>query len=116
MRGARNFDTTKYRDDPKAIAEYLNGALLTEDPFLITRAISTMVRAQGITRFSRKAAMRRDELYRMFTGEVSPPFDTVVRLLIALEIQLIAKPAARREAMPNLDSPDLPDSTSGLLK
>ena len=97
MRGARNFDTTKYRDDPKAIAEYLNGALLTEDPFLITRAISTMVRAQGMTRFSRKAAMRRDELYRMFTGEVSPPFDAVVKLLIALDIQLIAKPAVARE-------------------
>jgi probable addiction module antidote protein len=116
MRGARNFDTTKYRDDPKAIAEYLNGALSTEDPFLITRAISTMVRAQGITRFSRKAAMRRDELYRMFTGEVSPPFDTVVKLLIALDIQLIAKPATRREARPNLDSPELPGPTGGLLK
>ena len=93
MPGAHGFDTTKYRDDPKAIAEYLNVALSTEDPFLITRAIGNMVRAQGMTRFSRKAGMRRDSLIRTFTSEASPAFDTVVKLLIALDIQLTAKPA-----------------------
>jgi probable addiction module antidote protein len=92
MPGGRHFDVTKYRDDPKAIAEYLNEALSTKDPYLVTRAISTMVRSQGMTRFSRKAGMPRDSLYRMFTGEVSPAFDTVMKLLMALDIQLIAKP------------------------
>src|ERR1700680_1208181 len=100
MPGAHGFDTAKYRDDPKAVAEYLNVALSTEDPFLITRAIGTMVRAQGMTRFSRKAGMRRDSLYRTFTGEVSPAFDTIMKLLIALDIQLIAKPAARQAIKP----------------
>jgi probable addiction module antidote protein len=93
MPGGRHFEPTKYRDDPKAIAEYLNEALSTRDPYLVTRAIGTMVRCQGMTRFSRKAAVPRDNLYRMFTGEVSPPFDTVIKLLMALDIQLIAKPA-----------------------
>ena len=60
MRRAREFDRAKYRDNPKAIAEYLNAALSTEDPFLITRAIRTMVHAQGMTRFSRKAGIHRD--------------------------------------------------------
>jgi probable addiction module antidote protein len=95
MPGAHGFDTAKYRDDPKAIADYLNVALSTEDPFLITRAIGNMVRAQGMTRFSRKAAMRRDSLIRTFTSEASPAFDTVVKLLIALDVQLVAKPAIR---------------------
>jgi probable addiction module antidote protein len=100
MPGAHHFDAAKYRDDPRAIAEYLNGALSTEDPFLITRAIATMVRAQGMTRFSRKAGMRRDSLYRTFSGEVSPAFDTIIKLLIALDIQLIAKPALRETVKP----------------
>jgi probable addiction module antidote protein len=100
MPGAHPFDAAKYRDDPVAIAEYLNGALSTEDPFLITRAIGTMVRAQGMTRFSRKAGMRRDSLLKTFMGEASPAFDTIVKLLIALDIQLIAKPAARETAKP----------------
>jgi probable addiction module antidote protein len=100
MPGVRIYDAAKYRDDPKAIAQYLNDALSTEDPFLITRAVGTMVRAQGITRFSRKAGMRRDSLAKMFSGEASPAFDTVMRLLIALDIQLIAKPAAEQKATP----------------
>jgi probable addiction module antidote protein len=100
MPGAHPFDAAKYRDDPVAIAEYLNGALSTEDPFLITRAIGTMVRAQGMTRFSRKAGIRRDSLLKTFMGEASPAFDTIVKLLIALDIQLIAKPAARETAKP----------------
>jgi probable addiction module antidote protein len=98
MPGVRIYDAAKYRDDPKAIAQYLNDALSTQDPFLITRAVGTMVRAQGITRFSRKAGMRRDSLAKMFTGEASPAFDTVMKLLIALDIQLIAKPATEPKA------------------
>jgi len=98
MPGVRIYDAAKYRDNPKAIAQYLNDALSTEDPFLITRAVGTMVRAQGITRFSRKAGMRRDSVHKMFTGEVSPAFDAVMKLLIALDIQLIAKPAVEPKA------------------
>src|SRR5260370_34770225 len=86
------FDAAKYRDDPCAIAKYLNDALSTGDPVLITKAIGDMVRAQGVTRFSQKAGMRRDNLYRSFKGELSPPFDRVINVLIALDIELIARP------------------------
>jgi probable addiction module antidote protein len=101
MRGGRHFEVTKYRGDPKAIAEYLNEALSTRDPYLVTRAIGTMVRCQGMTRFSRKAAMPRDSLYRMFTSEASPAFDTIIELLMALDIQLIAKPAVEPKPQTN---------------
>jgi DNA-binding phage protein len=40
--------------------------------------------------------MRRDNLYRAFKGELMPAFDKVVKVLIALDIQLVAKPFARR--------------------
>ena len=83
----------KYRDNPRAIAKYLNDALSTGDPVLIRNAIGDMVRAQGVTRFSQKAGMRRDNLYRTFSGETSPALDRVMTVLLALDIQLIAKPA-----------------------
>jgi probable addiction module antidote protein len=112
MRRARVSDAAKYRDDPRAVAKYLNVALSTQDPFLITRAIGNMVRAQGVTRFSRKVGMRRDILYRMFSGEVSPAFDTVIKLLIALDIDLTAKPSvAPGPATDSKPSPDLADRT-----
>ena len=64
MPKARPFDAAKYRDDPRAIAEYLNDALSTGDPVLIIKAIGDMVRALGVTRFAQRAGLRRDNLYR----------------------------------------------------
>ena len=84
----------KYRDNPRAIAKYLNDALSTEDPVIITKAIGDMVRAQGVTRFSQKAGTRRDNLYRTFNGELKPPFATVLKVLIALDMQFSVKPSA----------------------
>jgi probable addiction module antidote protein len=92
MPKTRAFDAAEYRDDPKMIAKYLNLALATGDAALITKAIGDMVRAQGMTRFSQKAGLRRDGLYRTFGGEIRPAFATVVEVLIALGVQLEAKP------------------------
>jgi probable addiction module antidote protein len=87
--------TAKHCDNPRAIAKYLNDALATGDSVLITKAIGAMVRAHGVTRVSRRAHMRRDNLYRSFKGELKPAFDKVIKVLIALDIQLVAKPSAR---------------------
>jgi probable addiction module antidote protein len=54
-----------------------------------------MVRVQGVTKFSKKAGMRRDTIYRTFDGETNPPLDRVIKVLMALDIQLIAKPSTR---------------------
>jgi probable addiction module antidote protein len=83
----------KHRDRPRAVARYLNDALSTNDPALITKAIGRMMRAHGVARLAEKAGMRRDSLYRSFGGEFIPPFDRVIIILQALDIQLIAKPA-----------------------
>jgi len=85
-------------DNPRAIAEYLNGALSTGDPVLITKAIGEMVRAQGVTRFSQKAGLRRDNLYR-FNGESSPAFDRVINVLQGLDMHLMVKPGRQLAEM-----------------
>ena len=73
------------------IAKYLSDALATGDAVLATKAIGNMVRAQGMTRFSQKVGLRRESLYRSFRGEMSPGFDTVIKVLLALDIRLLAK-------------------------
>jgi probable addiction module antidote protein len=82
----------KHHDAPRAIAKYLNDALSTGDPVLVTKAIGDMVRAQGVARFSQKVGLRRDGLYRSFSGETSPALDRVMNVLMALDIKLTAKP------------------------
>lgn len=84
----------KYREKPRAMAEYLNDALSTNDPVHTTKAIGNMVRTQGVTRFSQKTRLDRTGLYRSFRGGIRPSFETVLDVLTALDIQLIAKPSA----------------------
>jgi probable addiction module antidote protein len=86
------FDATKYRANPKMIARYLNDALATDDAALITKAIGDMARAQGMSSFSQKVGLRREGLYRSLNGENGPGFDTVIKVLLALNIRLAAKP------------------------
>ena len=93
MPKARFFDAAGYRDNPKMIAKYLNHALAMGDAVLVTKAIGDMVRAQGMTRFSQKVGLRRDGLYRSFKGELKPSFDTVLKVLIALDVQIVVKPS-----------------------
>jgi probable addiction module antidote protein len=89
----------KHRD-PAAIAKYLNRALSTRDTLVIIRAVGEMVRAQGPTRFAEKSGLRRDNLYRTFSGERRPPFDYVMNVLMALEVELVAKPTRERGEAP----------------
>jgi probable addiction module antidote protein len=84
----------KYRDNPRAIAKYLNDALGKGDGVLVTKAIGIMVRAQRVAEVSQKAGQRRDSLYRMFAGKNGPALETAIAVLHALDIQLIAKPSA----------------------
>jgi probable addiction module antidote protein len=100
MPKARPFDAAKYRDDPRAIAKYLNEAQSTGDPVRITKAIGDMVRAQGVTRFAQKVGRRRESLYGMFRGKTSPAFDTVINVLLALDIQLVANPSGALPSNP----------------
>jgi probable addiction module antidote protein len=86
----------KYRDNPKAIAKYLNDALVTSDPGVITKAIGSMVRAQGASAVARKAGQRREGLYRIFGNRSNPPLSKTLAILLALDIQLNAKPVRRR--------------------
>jgi DNA-binding phage protein len=49
------------------------------------RAITAMVHAQGPTKLSRNAGITRSVLRKIFEVEESPAFDTVLKLLLALD-------------------------------
>jgi probable addiction module antidote protein len=100
MPESRSPDAAKYRDDPSAIAKYLNEALSSDDPVLIRKAIGDMARAQGAAKFSRKVGMAREDLYRGFRGGRNLAFDTVVKILIALDMRLVVKPSRQRTKKP----------------
>jgi probable addiction module antidote protein len=87
----RPYDSAEYLDSAEAIAEYLSEAFETNDAAFISQAIGTAARARGMTDIAREAGVSRENLYRSLSGHTKPEFDTILRVLAALGVQLAAK-------------------------
>ena len=87
-----SFDAAEYLDSPQAIADYLSEAFETGDDDFITQAIGTVARAQGMSGVARDAGVSREN--RALSANGKPEFATVMKVLDALGVQLVAKPKA----------------------
>jgi probable addiction module antidote protein len=95
MAKALPFDAAEYLDSPEMVAAYLNEALETEDTAAIAMAIGAIARARGMTSVAEKAGLSRENLYRALGGEARPEFGTIMKVLHALGIDLVAQPQVR---------------------
>lgn len=66
MSKAKILDATKYRNNPKLVAKYLNEALATDDPALTTRAI------RHLARVHRNASHCRGGAWELVAAQVAP--------------------------------------------
>jgi probable addiction module antidote protein len=89
MAKAKPFDAAEYLDSPEMIAAYLNEALESED---------ASARARGMSAVAEKAGLSRENLYRALGGEAKPEFATVIKVLHALGIDLVAQPQGSKAA------------------
>ncbi|PZA09519.1 putative addiction module antidote protein [Rhodopseudomonas palustris] len=88
------FDAADYLDSPEMIADYLTEAFESEDPALITKAIGAVARAKGMSGVAEETGLSRENLYRALGGDAKPEFATVLKVLHALGISLVAQPKA----------------------
>jgi probable addiction module antidote protein len=93
MSKAATFNAAKYRSNPKAIANYLNDALATDDSAFV-RALGNLARAQGMGAIAEEANVDRAGLYRSLRGDADPKFSTILKVLTVLGVQLEVKPRA----------------------
>lgn len=80
------------------ISAYFNEAFGSEDAPTIVIAIGTVARARGMSAVAEKAGLSRENLYRALGGEARPEFGTVIKVLHALGIDLVAQPQGSKEA------------------
>lgn len=92
MRKTTEFDASKYLDSAEMIAEYLNQALASGDSDLLLLAIGDAAKARGIAQIARDTGLGRESLYKVFTIGAKPRFDTVLKVMRALGIQVHAYP------------------------
>ncbi len=94
MAKAKPFDAADYLDSPEMIAAYLTEAFESDDPAAIAMAIGAVARARGMSAVAEQAGLSRENLYRSLGGEAKPEFGTVIKVLHALGMSLIAQPHA----------------------
>ena len=100
-------DLARFRDNPAAIADYLNDAFQTEDLDGVLLAINTVMRAQNVVQLAAATGLRRDRLYGTFGGGVNPQLGRVMELFAGMDVQLSVKavPGRPKPPRPKLGRP-----------
>jgi probable addiction module antidote protein len=90
------YDVAEHLRTPKEMAAYLEACLeeANGDAAFIAKALGDIARAKGMTQVARDAGLSRESLYRALSGERSPGFDTIIKVIGALGLELHAKEAS----------------------
>lgn len=89
------YDVAEHLRTPKEMAAYLEACIeeANGDAAFIAKALGDIARAKGMTKVARDAGLSRESLYKALSGDRSPEFDTVLKVLDALGLKLHAEPA-----------------------
>jgi probable addiction module antidote protein len=92
------WDVAEHLRTPEEMAAYLEACIeeADGDAAFIAKALGDIARAQGMTQVARDSGLSRESLYKALSGERSPSFDTILKVVSALGLKLSA--SVRREA------------------
>jgi len=63
-----------------------------DDAAFIAKALGDVARARGMTQVARDAGLSRESLYKALSGERSPDFSTLLKVMRALGMRLHPEP------------------------
>ncbi|MFP3369740.1 MULTISPECIES: addiction module antidote protein [unclassified Pseudomonas] len=88
------FDMAALLSSDEAISEYLSQVLSDGDTEEIIRALGHIARARGMTNIATESGLGRESLYKALSPGAKPRFDTVLRVIRALGVDLLVQPHA----------------------
>ena len=88
------YDVAEHLRTQAEMAAYLEACLeeADGDAAFVAKALGDIARAKGMAQVARDAGLSRESLYKALSGERSPGFDTILKVMGALGLQLHAKP------------------------
>ncbi|MBK9153025.1 MAG: putative addiction module antidote protein [Chloracidobacterium sp.] len=88
------YDLAEYLNTPEEMAAYLEACLeeANGDAAFVAKALGNIARAKGMTEVARNAGVSRESLYKALSGERTPNFDTILKVIHALGLELHALP------------------------
>jgi probable addiction module antidote protein len=89
------YDIAEHLRTPKEMAAYLEACLEESngDAAFIAKALGDIARAKGMSQVARDSGLSRESLYKALSGERSPDFETILRVVTALGLKLHAEAA-----------------------
>ena len=88
------FDAADYLDDNETIAAYLSAALTDPDPDVFLMAVKDVARARGMSQLAKDTQLGRESLYKALSAGAKPRYDTMIKVINALGVQLQVVPVA----------------------
>jgi probable addiction module antidote protein len=85
------YDSAEFLNSPKAIKFYMEEAMESGDPQLISHALGVVARAKSMSDIARKSGLTREGLYKSLSPRGRPELSTVMRVLGALGLGLSLK-------------------------
>lgn len=82
------YNPIDYLESDNEIMGYLNDAYLDDDPNVFVVALGHFARHYGISKLSNETGLNRESLYKAFSGNVQPKWDTIQRVMKTMRIQL----------------------------
>jgi putative addiction module killer protein/probable addiction module antidote protein len=87
------YDVAEHLRTPEDMAAYLEACLeeANGDAAFIAKALGDIARAKGMSQVARDAGLSRESLYKALSGERTPGFDTILKVIGALGLKLHAE-------------------------
>jgi probable addiction module antidote protein len=90
------YDPAEDLDAADAIAVFLSEAFKTEDAGYIAHALGVVARAKGMAEIANRTGLSRVQLYRSFSAAGNPRLKTILAVMGAVGVELVARPPSRR--------------------
>jgi probable addiction module antidote protein len=82
------FNIADYLDDDEMIQEYLNAVLEDGDSKDILAALGYVAKAIGMSKIAEQTGLSRPSLYKALSENAKPQFDTILKVLRAVNSNL----------------------------
>jgi probable addiction module antidote protein len=87
----RKWDSAEHLKTEEDMQAYLQACIDESNgdfAAFIAKALGNIAKAKGMAQLSRDTGLGRESLYKALSGDVNPSFDTVIKVVKALNLRL----------------------------
>jgi probable addiction module antidote protein len=86
----RKWDSAEHLKTEEDMQAYLQACIEESngDAAFIAKALGNIAKAKGMTQLAKDTGLGRESLYKALSGDVNPSFDTVIKVVKALNLRL----------------------------